>query len=663
MSKTEYKKAVDQILKLRAAYEAGTPEVTDAEYDQLMQALKKAEAEHPEWVTETSPTQTVADAVRTSAETVTHNVPMLSIEDVFTKEDVEAYVSRVKAVYPDAAFSVEEKIDGLSMSLRYNNGSLVLAETRGDGYVGEIVTANAQVMKDVPKIIPLTEYLEVRGEVYMPHEAFDKLNEKQELLGKKPYANPRNCAAGTLRAFDSSIVKERGLKLLVFNVQAGPEGFMSNHSDALNTLDGYGFPTVHRTVCSTAEEVLAAIDKIGESRGSLPYDIDGAVIKLNRVALRDEFTAGSSKYTPGHIAYKYPPEEKETVLRDIEVTVGMTGKLTPTAVFDPIRLCGTTVTRATLHNQDFIDKNHIGIGDTLIVYKSGEIIPKVKGTVPDKRPEGTVDFKLPDTCPVCGSPVTRLAGEADYKCRNVSCAAQLKKKLLNYAGRDNMDIKGLGEEAVNALVDAGFVKNYADLYVLKDHKEELVKQGLVGKEKGTQNLLDAIEASKEQEAWRVLAGFGIENVGTTLSKPLLRKFKGIGGVAMATEKELMEIEGLGTILALNIRTFFSDEKNLAVVTRMRDLGVNMVAKEDTSAGNSLKGLTFVITGDVYDYKNRAEFKASVENRGGKVSGSVSKKTSYLVINDANSTTSKAVKARDLGIPLLTEAEFIERFGR
>ena len=466
-------------------YNQDSPEISDYEFDMLMQQLKKLEKEHPELVTKDSPTQHVGGtAKRTAGVLVHHNVPMLSLQDVFSKEEVVDFVEQMKEQLDDPEFVVEYKIDGLSMALRYENGDLSLALTRGDGVnFGEDVTANAKVISDVKKKLKdKPEYLEIRGEVYMKNEDFDRVNEQQELLGKKIFANPRNCAAGTLRQLDSRVTKERKLSMFVFNIQQVRGMDIMTHTQGYEFLKRQGIPIIEDyKVCKTADEVWNAITAIGENRGNLGYDIDGAVIKINRYSDR-ELLGNTSKVPKWAIAYKYPPEEKETKLLDIELSVGRTGRITPTAVFEPVRLCGTSVSRATLHNQDFIDDLDVGIGDTIVVYKSGEIIPKVKEVRKEKRPDGWKRFMIPDVCPVCGAKTEREKDTADIKCTSPNCPAQLERHIINFVGRDAMDIKGFGTVYIEELVRLGYINNVADVFVLKTHRDELIDQGIIGKE-------------------------------------------------------------------------------------------------------------------------------------------------------------------------------------
>lgn len=657
----EVKEKIDQLKKtieyhIDKYYNQDDPEITDYEYDQLMQELKKLEAENPELVTPDSPTQRVGgSAKREAGVLVEHNVPMLSLQDVFDKADVYRFVEEMQKQLQEPEFVVEYKIDGLSMSLRYENGLLKLAETRGDGIqFGEDVTVNARVIKDIKKKLKdAPEYLEVRGEVYMTNEAFEKVNEKQELLGKKQFANPRNCAAGTLRQLDSSITKERDLSMFIFNIQDSRGISFETHTEGYEYLKKQGMKVIESyTVCKTADEVWKAIQQIGENRGNLAYDIDGAVVKLNRLSDREKLGA-TSKVPRWAVAYKYPPEEKETKLLDIELSVGRTGRITPTAVFESVRLCGTSVSRATLHNQDFIDELDIGIGDTIVVYKSGEIIPKVKQVLHEKRPEGVQRFKIPEVCPVCGSKTERERDTADIKCTSPNCPAQLERHIINFVGRDAMDIKGFGTVYIEDLIRLGYIQDIADIYTLKEHREELIEQGIIGKEKNTDKLLEAIEKSKQNEAWQLLTGFGIPNVGKAAAKAILKHFGSIPELVKASPEELTEVNDVGEITALSIRNYFEEKKNQRILERLEAYGVNMEQEEATGQAATLEGLTFVITGTLPSM-DRKEAAALIEAHGGKVTGSVSKKTNYLLAGE--NAGSKLTKAQDLGIEILTEEE-------
>lgn len=636
-------------------YNEDNPEISDYEYDQLMLRLKGIEAKYPELITKNSPTQVVGgNALRTAGVLVKHDVPMLSLQDVFSREEIFAFVHDLQQELDDPEFVVEEKIDGLSMALRYENGELVRAITRGDGIVqGEDVTENAKVIKDVKKKLKdKLPYFEIRGEVYMEKKAFDEVNARQELLGLKPFANPRNCAAGTLRQLDSRITKERHLSLFIFNLQTARGREFKTHTEAYAFMKKQGIKVIHGyKVCHTAEEVWQAIEAIGENRGNLTYDIDGAVVKLNNLADREKLGA-TAKVPRWAIAYKYPPEEKETVIRKIELSVGRTGRITPTAVFDPIRLCGTTVERATLHNQDFIDNLDVRIGDTVRVYKSGEIIPKVKEVVKEKRPAGTKPFVIGNTCPVCGAPAVREPDTSDIKCQNPSCPAQLESHILNFVGHNAMDIKGLGEAAIHTLIEEGYIKDIADLYTLKEKREELIAKGIIGKEKNTDKVLKAIEDSKKNEPQRLLTGLGIAGIGRTAARELMLHFGSIDALSKASEEEILAVRDMGEISAKAIVSYFKDPKSQEILAAFRKAGVNFTLEDTGLVDEKFKGLTFVITGTLPNL-SRKEAAGLIEAHGGRVAGSVSKKTDYLVAGEA--AGSKLQKAQDLGVKVLDEA--------
>ncbi|MGN1174399.1 MAG: NAD-dependent DNA ligase LigA [Roseburia sp.] len=640
-------------------YNMDAPEISDYEYDMMMQELKTLEKEHPELTTEDSPTKHVGGtAKREAGVLVRHNVPMLSLQDVFSKEDIYRFVEEMKEQLEDPEFVVEYKIDGLSMALRYEEGVLKLAETRGDGInFGEDVTENAKVIRDVKKKLkdPLP-YLEIRGEVYMKEKDFEAVNERQELLGKKRFANPRNCAAGTLRQLDSAITKERNLSMFIFNVQDVKGMEFETHTQGYEFLKKQGIKVIDDyKVCKTADEVWDAICAIGDNRGNLSYDIDGAVVKLNRISDREKLGA-TSKVPRWAVAYKYPPEEKETKVLDIELSVGRTGRITPTAIFEPIRLCGTSVSRATLHNQDFIDDLDIGIGDTIVVYKSGEIIPKVKEVKKEKRPEGTKRFQIPDVCPVCGAKTEREKDTADIKCTSPNCPAQLERHIINFVGRDAMDIKGFGTVYIEDLVRLSYLKDVADIYALKEHREELIEQGIIGKEKNTDKLLDAIEKSKENDAYKLLTGLGIANVGKAAAKSIMKHFKTFEVLRNADMEALKEVKDIGEVSAQCIYDFFHNEKNKVLLNRLKDYGVNMEYIPEEGADERFLGQTFVITGTLPNM-DRKEAAALIEKFGGKVSGSVSKKTNYVLAGE--NAGSKLTKANELGIMVISEEKLLE----
>ncbi|MCU6760997.1 DNA ligase [uncultured Roseburia sp.] len=643
-------------------YNMDAPKISDYEYDMLMQQLKQIEKEHPDWITQDSPTQKVGgSAKRTAGVLVRHNVPMLSLQDVFQKEDVYEFVEEMQEKLEEPEFVVEYKIDGLSMALRYEDGQLKLAVTRGDGvFQGEDVTANAKVIKDVKcRLKHPVAYIEVRGEVYMKNEDFERVNEQQELLGKKKFANPRNCAAGTLRQLESKVTRERGLSMFVFNIQEIRGAEFKTHTEGYEFLKSNQIPVIEDyTVCKTADEVWNAIERIGDSRGRLPYDIDGAVVKINSLADR-ELLGATSKVPRWAVAYKYPPEEKETKILDIELSVGRTGRITPTAVFEPVRLCGTSVSRATLHNQDFINELDVGIGDTVVVYKSGEIIPKIKEVIKEKRMPGVVRFQIPDLCPVCGSHTVREQDTADIRCTSPDCPAQKERHIINFVGRDAMDIKGFGAAYVEELVKQGYLKDIADIYELKNYREELIEKGLIGKEKNTDKLLDMIEKSKQNEAFQLFTGFGIPNIGKAAAKSVLKYFKSIDRVSDASEEELQQVNDVGAVSAAAIREFFQKESNRRMLKRLKDAGVNMQIKEDDTP-QLLEGKAIVVTGTLPGL-GRREAVELIEKYGGKASGSVSKKTDYVLAGE--NAGSKLVKAQQLGIPVITEEQFIEMIGK
>lgn len=664
MNREEYNTLIKTInYHMNLYYNQDESEISDYEYDQLMLQLKAAEKEHPEWVTSDSPSQKIGGtAKREAGVKVTHDVPMLSIEDVFTKEDIVAWVEKVKAVHPECQFSVETKIDGLSMTLRYEkdeNGllRLSLAETRGDGLVGEDVTANALVVPDVKKYLKLPyDALQLRGEVYMSHSAFEKYNDEQEKTGKKLAANPRNLAAGTLRQLNPAITKERGLKMFVFNVQQGPEEVMESHCDAMDFLSANGIQTVFHKKCTTVDEIIQAIDEIAEMRDKLEYDIDGAVVKIDQIQYRDDFPAGS-KYSSGHIAYKYPPEERVVVMDEILVDVGRTGKITYTGVFHdeetekPARLCGTNVSRATLHNQDYINEMKIGIGGSYKLFKSGEIIPKLNGCV--KTPK--VVFKTPTRCPVCGSRLINEEDTADIRCVNVLCSAQLARTLSYFCSLDAMNIVGLGDSIIDALIKNGYVKTFADIYKLNDLKDELIRNNIFGKEKGTGRVLEAIEKSKTNDPTKLLTGLGIRNVGKNTAKSIMKHFSSIEELMNASYEDLIAIDDIGGVTATCIRQYFDNPKNRTVIDELESVGVTMKMPKGSTSSEKLAGLTIVVTGALPTL-GRKEASDLIENNGGKCTGSVSKKTDYLVAGEK--AGSKLTKAQALGIPIITEEELL-----
>lgn len=647
----KYEKLKKEILEhMDNYYTRNNPTISDYEYDALMQELKEMEQAHPEWIKPDSPTQVVAHNLNKTGTDIKHNIPMLSINDVFTLEDVSDWVDKVQSVFPDARFSVEQKIDGLSMTRRYSNKHLTMAETRGDGYIGKDVTKNALNVLDVNDTTEISDYLEVREEVYMTHQNFERYNAFCERNGKKKAENARNLAAGTLKALDSNLTKKRGLNSFVFSLQDTDNAFLKkydSHTKLLYILSDLGFKVVPHTLCLNKEEVLKAIENIGDLRKTLDYDIDGAVVKIDQISYRDAFTFGS-KYSNGHIAYKYPPEEAETELLDIKLTVGRTGKIAPTGIIRPVRLCGTTVSRVTLHNQDYINEKKIGIGCKLTVFKSGEIIPKVGKVVSP----GKEVYQIPEICPVCGSHT--IKDGADIKCANPACSSQLENTISYFVSRDCMDIRGFGDKYVSALIRDGYLQSYADIYDLKNHRNELIEKGLLGREKNTDKLLKMIEDSKKKEAYRFLAALGIPNVGISTAKNIMKKYHNITEITNLTVMDLMKTEDIGETTAQSIVDFFRDEKNKILLERFEEAGVNFASEvQESQRSLPLSGKTFVVTGTLPSM-SRKEVSDLIELNGGKVNGSVSKKTNFLVAGE--NAGSKLEKANALNIPVLSENE-------
>ena len=652
--KNEYLELVKKLNYFAELYYAqDEPEISDYEYDTMNNRLKEIEKAHPDWIVPESPSQRVGWKAEKGI-LVKHNVPMLSLQDVFEKEDVYEFVNSMREEFGDEAeFLVETKIDGLSMALRYEEGELKLAVTRGDGITeGEDVTMNARQIPDVVRQLKEpVPYIEIRGEVYMTRKAFEAVNAKAEEEGKKTFANPRNCAAGTLRQIDTRITKERGLSLFIFNVQETRGVTFNTHLEGYEYLRRNGVKVIEQCFkCRTADEVWDAIQKIGAMRGDLEYDIDGAVVKLNNLSERSKL-GNTIKFPRWAIAYKYPPEVKETRLLDVEVNTGRTGRVTPVAVFEPISLCGTMVSRATLHNQDFIDQLGLGIGDTILVYKSGEIIPKVKDVNKDKRPSDWQPYKMPENCPVCGHRLVRDEGGVDLKCVNLMCPGTLVNRIVNFVSRDCMDIKGFGTEYIRKLTEEKYIKDIADVFELKDKRDELIENKLLGLEKNTDKLLSAIEdARKETPADKVLAGLGIPGVGKATAKELIRTFGSIDAIAEADKASLVAVQDIGEISAEGIYNFFHDEGNKALLERLKALGLNFAREESAVQGTALTGLTFCITGTL-EGMSRSDAESLIESNGGKPVSSVSKKTSYLLMGaDAGS---KERKARELGVPIIS----------
>ncbi|MBO6115562.1 MAG: NAD-dependent DNA ligase LigA [Ruminococcus sp.] len=632
-------------------YVLDNPEVSDYEFDMLMQELKAIEAEFPELIEPSSPTQRVGGMASGKFAKVEHTVQMASLQDVFSLEQVEAFMNRCNEQLTAPEYSVEPKIDGLSVSLEYTDGVLTRGSTRGDGFVGEDVTANIRTIRSIPlKLKNAPEFLEVRGEVYMPRNSFFELVEQQELMDEQPFKNPRNAAAGSLRQKDPKITAERKLDMFIFNVQQVNGKEFTSHTESLDYLRELGFKTVPTyKKCTRFDEITEEIERIGSERQDFSFDIDGVVIKVNDLAQRD--VMGATAKTPKWaVAYKYPPEEKETVLRDIEVNVGRTGAITPVAVFDQIILAGTAVSRAVLHNQDFIDEKDIRIGDTILVRKAGEIIPEVLGSVShgaDSQP-----FRLPEVCPVCGTPSVREEGESVLRCPNVECPAQLLKNLIHFASKNAMNIDGLGPANMKLLTETGLVKSPADLYLLK--KEQLMSLDRFA-EKSAENLITAIENSKNAELDRLVHALGIRNIGQRAATLLCEKFGDMDSLLSAGMDDVSAIEGFGDVMAESVVKAFSEPHMRELIDKLRQAGVNMTYTKQSTGDDRFAGATFVLTGTLPTMK-RDEAKKLIESFGGKVTGSVSKKTSYVVAGEE--AGSKLTKAQELGITILSENDLL-----
>ena len=615
----------------------------------MTRELRAIEAEYPELATPDSPTQKVgAPILENTFAPVRHEVQMGSLQDVFSTGEVAQFDQRVRERLGNlpVEYVVEPKIDGLSVSLEYRDGVFVRGSTRGDGFVGEDVTENLRTIRSIPKTLPeALPFLEVRGEVYLPLENFSKIVAQQELNDERPFKNPRNAAAGSLRQKDPRVTARRMLDLLVFNIQQMEGRQVASHTESLDLLRSYGFPVIPNFhAVDTIDEAIAEIGEIGERRGENPYDIDGAVVKVNSFAQRE--TLGSTaKFPRWAVAYKYPPEEKETTLLAVEVKVGRTGALTPTAVFEPISLAGTTVSRAVLHNQDFIDEKQIAVGDVIRVRKAGEIIPEVLSVA---RHSGNPVYHLPDRCPSCGQPVSRDGDDAAIRCQNLACPAQLLRNLIHFASRDAMDIEGLGEAMVELLVGERLLASPVDLYRLR--AEQLSGLERLG-EKSAANLIAAIGHSKGNDLSRLLFGLGIRNIGQKASQLLARRFGSMDGLLRADRESLTAIDSFGEVMADSLLSFFSQDENRMMIAQLASLGVNMTCF-DRPASDRLAGLTFVLTGTLPSL-TRSEAASLIEGQGGKVSGSVSKKTSYVVAGEE--AGSKLTKAQGLGVPVLDEA--------
>ena len=645
-----YNELVERLLALSVAYyDNDAPLVSDFEYDRMNNELKRIEAAHPDWIRPDSPTQHVGGHVSDAFAPVTHEVPLESLADVFSFEEVTSFVNRMdEMVEAPHDYVTEPKIDGLSVAVEYRNGRFFRGATRGNGEVGEDVTENLRTIRSLPKTLQnAPERIIVRGEVYMSHAVFAEINAQREINGEQLLANPRNAAAGSLRQQDPAICAQRKLDVVFFNIQLAEGTSYQNHFETLEAMAAMGLPVVPHTLCQTAEGCTQTIDRIGEGREGYDYDIDGAVVKLNDLSQR--LTLGSTaKYPRWAVAYKYPPEKKPSRVVDILVQVGRTGVLTPKAVIEPIRLAGTTVTNATLHNQDFIAGMGVNIGDTVLVQKAGEIIPEVLQVV-KKESEGY--FRLPETCPACGAPVARDEDGAAIRCTGAECPAQRLRNIVHFASKEAMDIDGLGPAVVEALDKQGLLRTPAELYSLDVQSVATAER--MGK-KSAENLIDAIESSKTQGLARLLCAFGIRQVGSKAAKTLARRFADLDAVMDASEEELTQIDDVGPVTAHYIREWFDSPQSRHQIELLREAGVSFASTEDVG-DQRFAGKTFVLTGTL-ETLTRAEAEAKIEYYGGKASGSVSKKTAYVVAGD--NPGSKRTKAESLGVPVLTEQEFL-----
>lgn len=655
----DFKTAAKKAEELRTAliyhgkkyYDDDEPEISDFEYDAMMQQLIQIEDAYPVLITEDSPTHHIGGRADSRFTPVVHEVIMESLQDGFSADDARAFDKRVKDAAGDCVYIVEPKIDGLSVSLEYIGGVFTRGSTRGDGRTGEDITQNLRQIKSIPKKIDSDlPFLELRGEVYMPHSVFQLLTKEQELHDEKPFKNPRNAAAGSLRQKDASVTKRRNLDIFVFNIQQIEGKTLTSHKQSLDFIKSLGFNTIpFYTECDNIEKVLDEIKAIGDKRGELPFDIDGAVIKVDDFSKRDVL-GSTAKFPRWALAYKYPPEEKETTLLDIEIGVGRTGVLTPTGIFEPTTLAGTTVSRATLHNQDFINEKDIRIGDKVIIRKAGDIIPEVLSVT--AHAENSVPYVIPNVCPSCGSPTVREEGEAAIRCVNPDCPSQLLRTLIHFCSRDAMDIEGLGEAVLEAIVKEKLVQTAADIYRLK--KDDIAAIERMG-EKSAQNILTAIENSKQNDLSKLIFALGIRHIGQKAASLLAEHFKTMDALIAASEEEICEIDGFGSIMAKSAKEFFSLEKSLELIKSLADAGVNMNSLKET-VDERFKGQVFVLTGTLSQF-TRNQASEIIASYGGKTSSSVSKKTTYVLAGD--DAGSKLRKANELGVTVINEDQFGE----
>ncbi len=633
-------------------YEQDEPEISDYEYDKLTQRLRKIESEHPELINVNSPSQKVGGKNKNIFTQVNHEVQMQSLQDVFSLEDVESFVDKVIEEFGDKTeFCVETKIDGLSVSLEYENGILVRGSTRGDGFVGEDVTPNIKMIKDIPEKLNTNDTIEVRGEVYLPRKEFDKINEDLPAQNKQQLSNPRNAAAGTLRQLDSELVRKRNLSIFVFNVQKG--GKFAKHSESLDYLDKAGLKTISlRYICRTKEEVISAINEIGRKRDELEYDIDGAVVKVDNLLIRQEM-GQTVKVPKWAVAYKYPPEQKETKVLDIVLQVGRTGQVTPVVILEPVRVAGSIISKTTLHNFDFMKEKDIRIGDKVVIQKAGDVIPEVDRVLIEKRDGTEKEFEIPKICPVCGEELEKAGEEVALRCTNSECPAQTYRSITHFVSRDCMDISGLGDAIVETLIDKNLLKDITNIYELK-FEDFLSLEGF--KEKSSQNLINAIEQSKNNSLDKLLFGLGIRHIGKKASKILAENFDDIYKIAEASVENLNALEDFGNIMAVSVNEFFRKPQTIEIIKKLDELGVNVKGSKKVKNSELLLGKTVCITGS-FDNFSRNDIVKLIESNSGKASSSVSKKTSYLIAGEA--AGSKLTKAQELGVEVISIEDFIK----
>lgn len=663
MEKEQAKKEIKELRKkleyyAKLYYDMDSPAISDYEYDMMMNKLKALEKEFPELISKDSLTQKVGGHVKEGFKEVTHEVPLQSLQDVFSFEELKEFDERVKKVAlennEELKYVVETKIDGLSSALKYENGVLVQGATRGNGLVGEDVTENMKTIKHVPKELNEKINITVRGEVFIGTKEFEKMNEEREILEEPLFANARNAAAGSLRQLDSKITASRPLDIFIFNVQKYDEKTFdseNSHFVELSKLEKLGFNVVPvKTLCNNIDEAIEAIKKIGEDREKLSYGIDGAVVKVDNLRLR-EILGTTYKVPKWAIAYKYPPEKKETKLLDIVCQVGRTGAITPTAILEPVKVAGSTISKTTLHNEDFIKEKGLKIGDTVVIQKQGDVIPEVVDVIKKKRNGTERDFVMPTVCPVCGAPVVREEGEAVARCIGIECSAKILRNLAHFVSKEGMNIEGLGIKILEQLVDKGFVKNIADIYTLTvDDVASLKKNG----RKFAQNVIDAINRSKDNDLYQLITALGIRHIGVKSAKGLTKKYNSIDKIANASLEELAMTPDVGLITAESIYEFFRQPQTIDLIEKLKEAGVNTLAKTSKNKDDRFYGKTFVLTGSLENY-TRDEASDIIESFGGKVSGSVSKKTSYVLAGEE--AGSKLTKAQELGVTIISEQEF------